>query len=100
MLKQCPTGQVRVSRTCRHNVLMSRFRKSVPVRSDELPWLVDLSSGGRRRGEPMAQVYGSPRVYVSDDTDARDDGKRGVASTTAVCAFVPNGTDARDDGKK
>lgn len=51
----------------------------------------------------MAQVYGlvaasrAVRVYVSDDTDARDDGKRGVASTTAVCAFVPNGTDAHDD---
>ena len=29
-----PSGQMRVSRTCRQYVLMSRFRKGVPFRSD------------------------------------------------------------------
>ena len=37
---------------------------------------------------PAAQVYGSPRVYVSDDTDARDDvesGKCGCTSARRTC---------------
>ena len=63
------------------------------------------SSGGQKYSEPMAQVYGSPRVYVPDGTDARDDGEKCaqvcglVAAPRAVRVYVPDGTDARDDGK-
>ena len=47
------------------------------------------SSGGQRYGVPMAQVCGSPRVYVPDGTDARDDGKKCAQVCGSVAAPVP-----------
>ena len=39
-------------------------------------WRTRQSSGGQRYSVPTPQVCGSPRVYVPDGTDARDDGKK------------------------
>ena len=51
------------------------------------------SSGGQRYGVPTAQAYGSPRVYVPDGTDARDDGEK----CAQVCGSV--GAPHRHKGK-
>ena len=63
-------------------------------------WRTRQSSGGQRYSEPMAQVYGSPRVYVPDGTDARDDGEKCAQVYGSPREYVPDGTDARDDGEK
>ena len=46
------------------------------------------SSGGQRYGVPTAQVYGSPRVYVPDGTDARDDGEKCAQVCGSVAARI------------